>query len=328
MKKSLKAGIIGLGRIASLYEKDKKAQKYYPYLTHAGTYTKHPKIDLLCGADIDKNKCDQFQKMWGVDKVYRDYRMMLSENKIDILSICTRPDAHCEIIKNVHEYVNVIFCEKPFCNNSREVKEVIKLCKKSGTKIVINLYREFDDSHNKVLEMIRSGKFGKIQRVNCYYGKGLRNMGTHLLGYLFKCLGSPKKTIVLNKYLFSGLKEYTYDVCFEFKGEVPCMVQSCDFNKFRIFEMDFILEKGRIQVLKEGLFIRIFCSRPNKAESDAYELLEGKSIKSTVGNAFYYAVEHLVGLSNDKKLKPIMSPKEYLSLQTVIEEIEKKGERI
>ena len=322
----IKAGIIGLGRIASLYEKDGKARKYYPYLTHAGTYAKHPGIELICGADVNKHKLVEFRKMWGVRNLYTDYRKMLRENEIDILSICTCPDKHYEIIKSALGFVKAIFCEKPFTRSSNEVRKIIKLKNKKRQKIAINLYREYDKSHKRVKNIIKSGLLGKVQRVNCYYGKGLRNMGTHLLAYLLGIFGIPEKVKVLGKKRFKDIREFTYDVYFEF-NKIPVMMQGCDFNKFRLFEMDFICEKGRIQILDEGLSIKTFKTAKNKAETGAYELIERNPLKSSVGSALRGAAEHLIELCKSEK-EPLVSPEKYLDLQLLIEKIEKQGERV
>jgi len=326
--KKLRAAIIGLGRIGSLYELDKKARRYYPYLTHAGTYVKHPKIELVCAADISRQKRDRFKDMWGIEKLYSDYNEMFKKEEIDVLSICTPADKHYEIIKTVLTKVKVIFCEKPFTSSSAEIRKIIKLNKKAPTPITINTYREYDKSHLEIKKIIKSNKLGQVKRVNCYYGKGLRNMGTHVLSYVTGILGLPLKTRVLNKKRFKGDKEFTYDVYFEFKKNIPVILQSCDFNKFRLFELDFICEKGRIQILDEGLVVKIFEIRANKAESRAYELFKKKDIKGSVGKAFYCAVEHLVKLCLNKRTKPILSPERYLDLQLLIEKIERQGKEL
>src|ERR1051325_2034971 len=87
--KKYAVGIIGLGRIASLYEKDAKARKYYPYLTHAGTFSRYPRTKIACACDTDASHRKQFGMTWDVKALYSNYRQMLSREKIDILCVCT-----------------------------------------------------------------------------------------------------------------------------------------------------------------------------------------------------------------------------------------------
>jgi len=324
--KKLKVGIIGLGRIASLYESDGRARKYYPALTHAGAYSKNSTVSITCGADIKRKRTALFGKRWRVKNLYSDYRKMLREEKIDILSICTPPGEHIGIIREAVGRVPVIFCEKPFTRSSAEIMQIIKLASLRGTRIAVNLYRQYDTSHDKVRDMLKRGLLGRIQRVNCYYGKGLRNMASHVLGYLLSILGRPVKVQVLGKKKYEGINELSFDVYLEFKGGIPVFIQSCDFNKYRLFELDFICEKGRIQILDEGLTIKISSISENKAQSGAFELREKKkALKSTLGRSLSGAIEHLIRMKADRTIKPIVSPEKYLELQELIEEIEKKG---
>ena len=326
--KKIRVGIIGLGRIAALYEEDNRAKKYYPCLTHAGSYRRDPRIELVCGADIDRKRVRKFKDRFGVARVYTDHKKMLAENEIDILSICTYPDNHYRIIKDALPYVKVIFCEKPFTRGSGEIKKIIALQEAAGARIAIDLYRQYDVSHRKVREMLLSGRFGAIDRINCYYGKGLRNMGSHMLGYIMSVVGKPVVIRTLQKYSYKGVGEYTYDVYLEFKGKVPVVLQSCDYDNYRLFEIDMICSKGRVQILDEGLTIRHSSVRKNRAETGAFELFQVKEAASTIGSALGGAVDHLVSLKEDPGATPLFSPKEYLQLQYVIEEIERQGRRL
>ena len=64
-------------------------------------------------------------------KAYLNYKDMLAENDIEIVSICTLADTHYQIIKDCVSYgVKAVFCEKPIANNLNDANEIIKLCKK------------------------------------------------------------------------------------------------------------------------------------------------------------------------------------------------------
>jgi len=328
-KRKLRVGIIGLGRIASLYEDDARAKAYYPCLTHAGSYARHPEVELICGADIDAERREWFGKKWGVKGIYADYREMLEGNDLDILSVCTHPEHHYVILQAARKKVKVIFCEKPFTRGSEEIEEIVQWQERDDAKITINLYREYDESHRRVRALLQQERYGAIQRVNCYIGKGLRNMGTHLLGYVMNTLGMPKEITVFNKSFSTAARECSYDVYLKFPGDIPCLIQACDYERFRLFEMDFVCTEGRLQILDEGLKIAVYEVGENRAETGAKELRRvRRGIRSTIGYALGGAVEHLVRLVREPALAPAVSPQRYLDIQRVIEEIEKQGGRI
>ncbi len=328
-KRKLRAGIVGLGRIASLYEEDTRARAYYPCLTHAGSYVRHPEVELVCGADIDAERRERFTRQWGVKGLYADYLEMIEENALDILSVCTHPEAHYEILQAARKSVRVIFCEKPFTRGTAEIEEILRWEEKDDAKITVNLYREYDRSHLRVRSLLREGRYGTIQRVNCYIGKGLRNMGIHLLGYLMNTLGTPEEITVLNKRFSPAAGECSYDVYMLFPGDIPCLIQACDYERFRLFEMDFVCTEGRIQILDEGLRIVVYEVGENRAETGAKELRQvRRGIRSTIGYALGEAVDHLVRLVKETTLAPAVSPQRYLDIQRVVEEIESQGGRI
>ena len=94
-----RVGLIGLGHIACRFERDPKARRYYPALTHAGSFAQHPKTRIVCGCDRDPQRLREFGRTWGVRGLYRDYRTMLRGESLDILSVCTGPEAHLDVIR-------------------------------------------------------------------------------------------------------------------------------------------------------------------------------------------------------------------------------------
>lgn len=324
----LKVGIAGLGRIASLYESDAKARRYYSALTHAGAYSRHPGTVIVAGADPDPGRRRAFGRRWGVKALYADPARMLRETGLDILSICTPPEEHLGLLRQAAGRVPVVFCEKPFTRGSAEIRQVLRLQEKTGLRVAINLYRQYDPSHQRIAEHLKVGRWGRVQRVNCFYGKGLRNMGSHALGYLLGIFGAPRRVQVQRRFSWPGVPEPTCDFCLETRGDVPIILQACDFSCYRLFEFDFICERGRVQIVDEGLSLRFLRVRPNRAESGAREAVEERRVRSTVGSALYHAVDHLVRLAREPRLVPLVSPSEYLIVEDVIEEIERQARRL
>ncbi len=291
-----KVGIIGCGRIASSYEKDKKAQRYYPYLTHAGTYFKHKKTRIVSAADPDNRKLSAFEKMWGEKALFRDYRKMLSEVSLDIVSICTPPVERAEMSEHlVRSGVGGLLCEKPAARTRQELIRLIEIAEENGTKVNVNCYRQFDPSHRKIKDLISGGRIGSIQQVQCYYGKGIFNQGTHLIAYLLYLFGLPRSIATLSSAKQKNIPEPTYNFVLIFDNELMCSVMAVDYNPYRIFEIDIIGMHGRILIYDEGLKFQFYRVVPNHAESGAKAIIPSKrKFKSTIGNSLFYAVDNLV----------------------------------
>lgn len=317
--RTYRVGIVGLGRIASLYESDRKARRYYPALTHAGSYRKHPRTRVVCGCDLDAGRRRAFGKRWRVDALYRDFRKMLRERAVDILSVCTGPDSHLDIVRAAAGAVPLIFCEKPMGRGFAEAGKIESLCRRRGTRLAVNLYRLFDPAHREIGRRIRRGELGRIQRVNCFYGKGLRNQGTHLIGLLLHYFGSVRSARTLALRPLGDSPEPTADLELSFSQGFPALLQGCDFRSYRIFELDVLGSKGRFTLDQEGFGFRFSRAEPNRAEAGAKELVRRRSpVQATVGRALYFAVDNLVR-SLDRGTEPWSPGRDYLAVEAVID---------
>lgn len=323
--RTYRVGIVGLGRIASLYEKDDRARRWYPYLTHAGSFSKHPRTEVVCACDCNPSRLRQFGRTWRVAALYSDYREMVREQEIDILSLCTDPAPHLDIVTEAAGRVPVIFCEKPMGRDVREAQRIQAVCRTRGTKLVVNLYRLFDPAHQAVGHFLNRGIIGPIQRINCFYGKGLRNMGVHVISLLQSYFGLVASVKTLAFRRLGDTHEATADFVAQFPGKVLCYLQGCDYRKYRILEIDILGEKGRITLNREGFGFEFHRAVANRAETGAKELRRYPSPwRATVGRALYWAVQNLVS-TLDRGHEPLSSGQVYIQTETVIEAVLKSA---
>ncbi|MCK5161553.1 MAG: Gfo/Idh/MocA family oxidoreductase, partial [Candidatus Aureabacteria bacterium] len=110
-KNKYRAAVIGCGRIGAEFDSDPK-RKYVS--THAGAYSTIPEAVLAAVCDIDKGKAIRCAERWKVPLVYTDVKKMLKQEKLDVVSICTPPKTHYQVLKEVVKWpVKAVFCEKP-----------------------------------------------------------------------------------------------------------------------------------------------------------------------------------------------------------------------
>jgi predicted dehydrogenase len=177
-----KAGIIGCGRTASTFEDESTRQKPS---THAGVYTECEQTELVAASDINSQRLKKFSERWNVTKTYLDYKEMLEKESLDILSVCTHAPSHREIVVNAAAAgVQAIFCEKPISTSLREADEMIDVCRKKGTLLIINHTRRWDAYFNIIKEMIDYGEIGVVESLICHSAAGLLNNGTQIFDLL------------------------------------------------------------------------------------------------------------------------------------------------
>lgn len=164
--KSYNAGIIGCGSIANAHVKGFKALG----------------IKVTAAADISQEQLTLFQKNYGIQNLYNDYKVMLKKEDLDIVSICTWPPLHAEMTINLAESgVKGILCEKPMAVNLAEADAMIEACDKHGVKLAIGHMRRFSEPYAEARKLIVSGAIGEVYFIHGVTVGDLLSDGTHII---------------------------------------------------------------------------------------------------------------------------------------------------
>lgn len=286
------AAVIGCGRIGSLFDRDPKRKNIS---THAGAYLKHPKTQLLCVCDQDKNKLQMCASDWGVKFMYTNYIDMLTRHDIDILSICTLNDTHEAILDAaVDNSVKAIFCEKPISYSIKSAKRMINKCRDNNVILAVNHFRRWDQFYRNIKTMINKDIMGKIQQVIFYYTRGIANSGAHLFDLLRFYFGDIK---AVNSYqkIYDYIDDPTISAHLEMESGLFCNIIACNGDYFRIFDLDIIGSNGRI-IIDNSRNVKFFKVKPSKRSSEFDELHEENKLDFTAspGDYFLEAVSNIV----------------------------------
>ncbi len=294
-----KVAIIGCGKIAGL--NDDPASKSIN--THAKAYRNNSSTDLICAADLNTERLEQFGRIWSIKKLYQDYMDMLHEEEPHIISVCTSNNTHYDILKNIARACRpkIVFCEKPMTLSVSEAEEIVNLYKDGNILFAVNHTRRYEPGHIAIKDFMKRGGIGKIQKVIGYYYKGIVHNGIHMLDYLMDVLGAPVTERILGA-AEEPESDFTLDAFVLFEGNVPCYILGFDKQYFDIFEMDFIGTEGRMRIDDFGLTFRYWKRESNPLAGGDIELIEkNPGFKSEYRYAMSYAVQNLVKALDKKE---------------------------
>lgn len=265
------AVVIGCGRAGCGFDDDPLRKMIN---THAGAYSNNPKVKLVALCDVDKDKLQKYGKKYAITRLFTNIDDMLTTVKPDLVSVCTLPQQHYEIVRKVAESgVKGIFCEKPISTNLDDARKIIEVCKKNNVVLLLNHQRRFDPLMNEIKEIIGNGILGRIVYTTFYYTAGIYNTGTHMIDLLRFFFGDIEWIVgEKSSVISSNPNDPNIDGTIRFQNGPVASIKALDVKDFLIFEQDIIGTKGRLRILDSGNVIEYYTITDSKYYSGYKEL--------------------------------------------------------
>lgn len=183
MTETYRVAIIGCGGIAR---------------AHGAGWQGVPQARIVAVADIAEQARSAFAAQFGVEKTYADYRDMLATERPDVVSICTWPPLHCEMVLAAAESgARGILCEKPMAPSLGEADRMLEACRAAGTYLIVGHQRRFQAQYRAARALVAEGAIGDLldMRVNCH--GDLLTDATHSVDLLrFYCADQPIERVI------------------------------------------------------------------------------------------------------------------------------------
>lgn len=176
-----KVGIIGCGRP----RQQGGATGFGQGHIHAAGYKASPDCELVAAADVSADNLAAFCEIQGVPRSYPDYREMLQQEKLDIVSVCVWPGLHAPIVIDVAQSgVKAIHCEKPMAPTWGEARRMAAACAEHGVQLTFNHQRRFGAPFRGAKKLLDSGAIGALTRLESFTSN-LYDWGTHWFDMMF-----------------------------------------------------------------------------------------------------------------------------------------------
>ena len=202
MARTLRVGIIGAGGITQV--------------SHIPGFQKIPDVEVAAVCDPNIAKAGAVAKQFGILKTFADYRKMLEEKDINIISICSPNYFHKEQVVAALSSGRDVLCEKPVSMNSVETNEILEVVSRTNRKFMVAFPHRFSAVSTFLKKLISDGEFGQVYyaRANCLRRRGipglggwfttkklsgggpLIDIGVHILDKTYWLMGSPKPVSV------------------------------------------------------------------------------------------------------------------------------------
>lgn len=124
-------------------------------------------FDIIAVCDVIPEHMEQLLDKHGIVnnteiKRYTDYKKMISENEIELISIATESGLHAQIaLYCIEQGINVII-EKPMAMSMADADRIIEVSEKMGVKVAACHQNRFNIAVQKMRKALDAGRFGKI----------------------------------------------------------------------------------------------------------------------------------------------------------------------
>jgi len=169
-----RVGIIGTGGRKDREGRVGSSMAYH----HANGYERLPELcEMVACADIVEENRNAFAERYGVTTTYADYHEMLAKEDLDIVSVCTWPHLHEQmVIDCAAAGPGAIHCEKPMASTWGGARRMAAACAEKGVRLTFNHMRRFGRPFRTAKKMLDDGEIGRLLRLEfglynlCDYG--------------------------------------------------------------------------------------------------------------------------------------------------------------
>lgn len=144
-ERPLTAGVIGLG----VGEQ------------HLIGYQRIPGVVVKAVCDVDSAKLAEVADRNGVSVRTTDWRRIVEDPEIDVVSICSYDDAHAEQASAAFRSGKHVMCEKPVCLHRHEAEALLRAKEDSGKLLTSNLILRRSPRFRALKQRISSGEMGE-----------------------------------------------------------------------------------------------------------------------------------------------------------------------
>lgn len=110
----------------------------------------------------------------GVPNAYADWRRLVADPAVDLVSVATPPAAHAEIVAAALEARKPVLCEKPLAATCDDAERLAELAAAAGVPTLVDFEFRGLPSFRRARELLRDGAIGRVLQLEIAWHLGSR----------------------------------------------------------------------------------------------------------------------------------------------------------
>ncbi|MCP9200699.1 Gfo/Idh/MocA family oxidoreductase [Gramella sp. GC03-9] len=318
MSRKIKWGIVGLGKIAG---------KFAEGLKHVEN------AQLYAVASRDLAKAEEFSEKHNSEIAYGSYEQLMEDPEVEVIYVATPHSLHERISIQCLNHGKAVLCEKPFAINLEQAKKMINLAREKDIFLMEAMWTMFLPHFQHVLELVNSGKYGKVKKIKADFGfkaefdaskrlfnkslggGSLLDIGIYPVFLAYAILGYPEKIEASSHFAETGV-DTSSEIRFSYSSQAEAELYSTLAEKTPT--------TGEVQLEKAVIKINSRFHEP----SSLTVITDGKEehIKfENIGNGYNYEAAHVTRMLLEHKTESDkMDFTKTLDLMKLLDDIREK----
>ncbi len=134
---------------------------------------RHPKVKLICVAEVDSSKLQQQKQRAPDARVYEDWRQMLVKEHSNLDAVCVgTPDhMHAPMAMSAMRFGLPVYQQKPMAHSIHEVHMLTAMARKKNLVTQMGIQIHSAREYKTAVQLIQGGAIGKIKEVHSFSEK-------------------------------------------------------------------------------------------------------------------------------------------------------------
>lgn len=154
-KRRIRWGILGCGRIAGKFAEDLQ---------------RVADAELAALGSSDIGKAGRFAERFPARRIHGSYEELAADPGVDVVYVATPHSMHHENTLLCLRHRKAVLCEKAFALNLSQAEEMVAAARREKVFLMEALWTKFLPHYRTTMDMIASGKLGKVRSVLANFG--------------------------------------------------------------------------------------------------------------------------------------------------------------
>ncbi|MDD1651986.1 MAG: Gfo/Idh/MocA family oxidoreductase [Methanomicrobiales archaeon] len=315
METVYRSAVVGLGNIGFRLSLDTRRQSTW---SHVDAYLRSGRTVLAGTVEINPATAREFRALHPEIPVYPTIQDLFREQRIDIISIAVPTALHFPVFQEIATSpVKAVFCEKPLSDSPRHSREMIRIAGEKGMVLAVNYSRRWENSYQKVRDMVQGGEIGALRSVHAFYSGRILAMGSHILDSLRMITGL--EPVAVSARTVVDAPDPSLTGWMECRGGIIVTFSATGREENLIFELDLFGDRGRLTIGMNGKEIAWGTFGESQRYSTYKEAVQDILPLPEQKDRFVEAVRDIVAVLDGEKDAPACTGNDGLWVDTLID---------